>query len=95
MEATQKWHNFINTSKNEEDSDQDFQKKKEDFIQNYLKYHDEKVIDVLKNDAQEDVPEETKDIFNRLYNRNLFKIVAEIKLKDERDPILHSQLDES
>ncbi|MCE2402850.1 HD domain-containing protein [Candidatus Poribacteria bacterium] len=80
--------------KNEEDSDQSYEIKKKDFIQNYLKYHDEKVIDVLKNDSQVDVPEEARDIFNRLYNRNLFKMVAEIKLKDERDPILHSQLDE-
>ena len=80
--------------KNEEDSGQSYQKKKKDFIQNYLKYHDEKVIDILKNGTQEDVPEEAKDIFNRLYNRDLFKMVAEIKLKDERDPILHSQLDE-
>ena len=80
--------------KNEEDSDQSYQKKKKDFIQNYLKYHDEKVIDILKNGPQEDVPEEAGDIFKRLYNRNLFKMVAEIRLKDERDPILHSQLDE-
>lgn len=80
--------------KNEEDSDQSYEIKKKDFIQNYLKYHDEKVIDVLKNDSQVDVPEEARDIFNRLYNRNLFKMVAEIRLKDERDPILHSQLDE-
>ena len=80
--------------KNEEDSDQSYQKKKENFIQNYLKYHDEKVIDILKNGTQEDVPEKARDIFNRLYNRNLFKMVAEIRLKDERDPILHSQLDE-
>ncbi len=80
--------------KNEEDSDQSYKIKKKDFIQNYLKYHDEKVIDVLKNNSQVDVPEEARDIFNRLYNRNLFKMVAEIRLKDERDPILHSQLDE-
>ncbi len=80
--------------KNNEESDQDYEKKKKDFIQNYLKYHDEKVIDILKNGTQEEVPEEARDIFNRLYNRDLFKMVAEIRLKDERDPILHSQLDE-
>ena len=80
--------------KNNEESDQDYEQRKKDFIQNYLKYHDEKVIDILKNGTQEDVPEEAIDIFNRLYNRNLFKMVAEIRLKDERDPILHSQLDE-
>ena len=80
--------------KNEEDSDQSYELKKKDFIQNYLKYHDEKVIDILKNGTQEDVPEEARDIFNRLYNRKLFKMVTEIRLKDERDPILHAQLDE-
>ena len=80
--------------KNNEESDQNYKQRKKDFIQNYLKYHDEKVIDILKNGTQEDVPEAARDIFNRLYNRNLFKMVAEIRLKDERDPILHSQLDE-
>ena len=57
--------------KNEEDSEQSYEIKKKDFIQNYLKYHDEKVIDVLKNGTQEDVPEEARDIFNRLYNQYL------------------------
>ena len=81
-------------SKNEEESDQDYEKSRIEFVENYLKYHDEKIISILKNDSAENVPEETREIFDRLYNRDLFKLVAELKLKEERDPMLHSQLDE-
>ena len=50
----------------------------EGFIQNYLTYHDEKLIEILKACPQE----KAREIFNRLYNRNLFKMVAELRLKD-------------
>ena len=49
------------------------------FVQQYLDYHDEKVVDLLKSCAQE----KACDIFNRLYSRNLFKMVAELRLKGE------------
>ena len=49
------------------------------FVQKYLDYHDEKVVDLLKSCAQE----KACDIFNRLYSRNLFKMVAELRLKGE------------
>ena len=80
--------------KNNEESDQDYEQRKKDFIQNYLNYHDEKVIEILKNDPEGQVPAEAKEIFGRLYNRKLFKMIAELRFKDERDVILHSQLDE-
>ena len=76
-----------------EDNDQDYESKRIEFAQNYIKYHDEKIIEILKNGPKENVPEEAGKIFDRLYNRNLFKRVVEIRLKDERDPILHSRLD--
>ena len=49
------------------------------FVEKYLDYHDEKVVDFLKSCAQE----KACDIFNRLYSRNLFKMVAELRLKGE------------
>ena len=55
------------------------EKDKDGFIQNYLNYHDEKLIDILKNCPQQKACE----IFNWLYDRNLFKMVAELRLKDE------------
>ena len=54
---------------------------KENFIQRYLNYHDEKVIDVLRHCEQEKACE----IFNRLYHRQLFKKVAELPLKEVKD----------
>ena len=51
---------------------------KENFIQRYLNYHDEKVIDLLRHCEQEKVSE----IFNRLYDRRLFKTIAELPLKE-------------
>ena len=56
-------------------------KVKKDFIQNYLNYHDEKVIDILKTCDEK----KAREIFNRLYNRNLFKMVAQLPLKDEKN----------
>ena len=55
------------------------EKDKDDFIQNYLSYYDERLIDILKNCPQQKACE----IFNRLYDRDLFKMVAELRLKDE------------
>lgn len=52
---------------------------KENFIQKYLNYHDENVVDILRNCQQE----KAHTIFNRLYDRKLFKTVANLRLKDE------------
>ena len=78
--------------KNNEESDQNYEQRKKGFIQNYLDYYDEKVIDILKNDPDEEVPAETKEIFGQLYNRKLFKMISELRFKDERDVLLHSRL---
>ena len=51
---------------------------KENFIQRYLNYHDEKVIDILRNCEEK----KAREIFDRLYHRKLFKMVAELPLKD-------------
>ncbi len=80
--------------KNNEECDQDYEQTKKDFIQNYLNYHDEKIIEILKNAPEGYVPAETKEIFSRLYDRKLFKMIAELRFKDERDVLLHSRLDE-
>ena len=80
--------------KNNEESEQDYEQRKKGFIQNYLNYHDEKVIGILKSDLEGTLPTETKEIFGRLYNRKLFKIISELRFKDERDVLLHSRLDE-
>ena len=55
------------------------QKNQDEFTKNYLKYHDEKLIELLKRCEQQKACE----IFNRLYERSLFKMVAELRLKDE------------
>ena len=57
---------------------------KENFIQRYLNYHDEKVIDVLRNCTQK----KAREIFDRLYYRKLFKMVAEVPLKDVDERVL-------
>ena len=61
---------------------------REDFLQNYLTSHDEKVIDILRNCAQE----KAREIFDRLYRRDLFKMIAELRFKDERDGMVHTRL---
>ena len=55
------------------------EKNKDEFIKNYLKYHDEKLIELLRSCEQQ----KAREIFNRLYERHLFKMVAELRLKDE------------
>ena len=74
--------------KNKRTSDEDYEKKKKDFVQNYLNYHDEKVIDLLRNCKQE----KAREIFNQLYNRELYKMIAEIRFKDERDEMVRTAL---
>ena len=72
--------------KNEEKSDQDYEEKRKDFVQNYLNYHDEKIIDILKNlESRNRKEKKASEIFDRLYNRNLFKMVAELPLKEVDD----------
>ena len=62
--------------------------KKENFIQNYLGYHDEKVIDTLKANASG----KAHEIFKRLYNRHLFKMVTELPLKGENNVWVRKRL---
>ena len=47
------------------------------FIENYMEYHDERLIDLLKRCAQE----KARNIFERLYERKLFKMIGELPLK--------------
>lgn len=66
---------------------------KEKSIQNYLNFHDEKVIDLLKNLEPKNCKEKIAcEIFNRLYNRRLFKMIAELPLKSESHPSVRKRL---
>ena len=53
-----------------------------EFIENYMEYHDERLIDILKRCCQE----KARSIFKRLYGRRLFKMIGEIPLKDIKSP---------
>ena len=59
-----------------------------EFIENYMGYHDERLIDLLKRCDQE----KARNIFDRLYSRKLFKMIGELPLKDVDDAIDRSQL---
>lgn len=61
---------------------------KENFIQRYLNYHDENVVDILRNCEQE----KARAIFNKLYRRKLFKMVAELRLKDQTNSKVRRRL---
>ena len=61
---------------------------KENFIQNYLNYHDEKVIDILKANGSG----KAHEIFKRIYNRYLFKMVTELPLKSENNAWVRKRL---
>lgn len=76
--------------KSSRDSNENYEKKKKDFVQNYLDYHDEKVIELLRDCKQE----KAREIFNQIYNRELFKMITEIRFKDERDGMVHEGLRE-
>ena len=52
-----------------------------EFIENYMRYHDERVIDLIKQCCQE----KAGNIFERLYARKLFKMIGEFSLKDVDD----------
>ncbi|MDE0503052.1 MAG: HD domain-containing protein [Candidatus Poribacteria bacterium] len=47
------------------------------FIDNYIEYHDERLIDILMRCDQE----KGRRIFERLYRRQLFKMIGELPLK--------------
>ena len=49
-----------------------------EFTENYIEYHDERLIDILKRCDQE----KARNIFDRLYSRKLFKMIGELPLKD-------------
>ena len=57
------------------------------FIETYVEYHDERLIDVLKRCEQE----KANEIFNRLYERRLFKRICELPLKDREVPDGHTR----
>jgi HD superfamily phosphohydrolase len=59
-----------------------------EFIKNYMEYHDERLVDILKRCDQE----KARKIFERLYDRRLFKVIGELSLKDVDDAIDRSQL---
>ena len=59
-----------------------------EFINNYMEYHDERLIDLLKRCNQE----KARNIFKRLYERRLFKMIGELSLKDVDDAIARMQL---
>ena len=52
-----------------------------EFINNYTKYHDELLVDILRRCAQH----KARKIFDRLYERRLFKMICELSLKDVDD----------
>ena len=58
------------------------------FIKNYVQYHDELLINILKDCNQE----KAKEIFKRLYERKLFKMISEIPLKDIDDAVAKRRL---
>ncbi|MCY3627070.1 MAG: HD domain-containing protein [Gammaproteobacteria bacterium] len=62
--------------------------KASEFIKNYVEYHDERLIDILKRCKEA----KARDIFERLYGRRLFKMIGELPLKDVDDPIAQRQL---
>ncbi len=49
-----------------------------EFIENYIEYHDERLIDILKRCEQK----KARNIFDWLYRRRLFKKIGELPLKD-------------
>ena len=59
-----------------------------EFIENYMEYHDERLIDLLKRCCQE----KTRNIFNRLYERRLFKMIGELSLNSIKNPIDNRRL---
>ncbi|RKU11452.1 hypothetical protein C6502_08775 [Candidatus Poribacteria bacterium] len=52
------------------------------FVENYMEYHDERLIDILRRCDQE----KARNIFERLYQRKLFKMIGELSLKEVDDP---------
>ena len=59
-----------------------------DFIQNYMDYHDERLIGILRHCEQE----KTRIIFDRLYGRVLFKMIGELPLKEVKNAIARKRL---
>ena len=58
------------------------------FMKNYVKYHDERLIDILKGCNQI----KARHFFERLYGRRLFKMIGELALKDVDDAIAQRRL---
>ena len=62
--------------------------KTSEFIENYMEYHDERLIDILKRCDEE----KACNIFKRLYERRLFKMIGELSLKSIKNPIDNRRL---
>ena len=54
-----------------------------EFIKNYMEYHDERLIDILKRCDEE----KACNIFKRLYERRLFKMIGELSLNNIKNLI--------
>ena len=58
-------------------------KKTREFINNYMDYHDERLIDSLRRCGQG----KARNMFERIYERRLFKMIGELSLNNIKNPI--------
>ena len=58
-------------------------KKTREFIKNYMDYHDERLIDSLRRCGQG----KARNMFERIYERRLFKMIGELSLNNIKNPI--------
>ena len=56
--------------------------KTREFINNYMEYHDERLIDSLRRCSQE----KARNMFDRIYERRLFKMIGELSLNNIKNP---------
>ena len=59
-----------------------------EFIENYVEYHDERLIDILKRCNKKNACH----FFERLYRRKLFKMIGELPLKEVKSPTARKRL---
>jgi HD superfamily phosphohydrolase len=59
-----------------------------EFSKNYMEYHDERLIDILKRCNEE----KACNIFKRLYERRLFKMIGELSLNNIKNLIDYRRL---
>ena len=63
-------------------------KRTPEFVETYMKHHDERLIDYVRSSSSR----KAREIFDRLHGRNLFKMISELPLKDVEDALAHRQL---